>query len=83
MEMITSVELTDSGVEKFNKFFNAFARENVKREPTLFAMLDKLVDRLAEGNRPFYELGQQYTNTRRPEILDFDNKDLVLHKENV
>lgn len=76
--MITSIELTDAGVERFNRWFRGVAKDGVRIDAVMLEMLDKLADGLGIGDAPIYELGPRYTNTGMPELLCLDTADFVV-----
>lgn len=79
--MITNIELTDSGTEKFNKFFERVAKPGVKLQAVTFELLDILQDRASTGESLDYELGRQYTVTGNPEILNLEAADVSVTEE--
>lgn len=76
--MITSIELTQSGVDKFNTFFAAHAKTGVSMQAVTLEMLDIMQDRASMDESLSYELGRQYTLSGNPEILRLDDTDIRL-----
>lgn len=79
--MITNIELTDSGVEKFNAWFADVAKPEVRIDVVMFEMLSIMQDRWNSDEFRVYELGQRYTNTGRPELFRLDDIDVVVTEE--
>jgi hypothetical protein len=79
--MITNIELTETGVEKFNQFFNDCARDGVRSQAVLFEALDVFQERVISGESLSYELGKSFTATGRPEILYLTRDDILVTEE--
>lgn len=79
--MITNIELTDSGVKKFNNWFTDVAKPEVRIEVIMLEMLNIMQDRWSSGESRVYELGQPYTNTGHPELFRLDDIDVVVTDE--
>lgn len=74
--MITNVELSDLGTDKFNEFFEAHAKPGTNMQAVCFDLLDKLLDRVSVGESLHYELHRQHTRSGNPEILSLDAADI-------
>ncbi len=79
--MIKNIELTDSGIEKFNKFFSDLAKDGVRIDAVMMEMLGIMEERARAGESMVYELGHQYTNTGNPELLRLDAEDFEIFEE--
>jgi len=79
--MITNIELTQSGVGKFNTFFAANAKTGVSMQAVMFEVLDVLQERASMDESLSYELGRQYTISGNPEILTMDATDIAVTEE--
>ncbi len=79
--MVTNIELTETGATKFNAFFTNNSKDGVHIQAVMFELLDILADRVSMGESLSYELGSQYTNTGRPEILRLDDQDVSVTEE--
>lgn len=79
--MITNIELTERGADKFNTFFAAHARDGVSMQAVMFEMLDVMQDRASMDESLSYELGRQYTSSGNPEVLTLDAEDVLLTTE--
>jgi hypothetical protein len=67
--MITNINLTESGIEAWNSFFNEHAKDGVRIDATTLEMLNTIQDNLVIGDAMIYELGARYTNSGRPELF--------------
>lgn len=76
--MITNVELSASGVEKFDAFFEHYARDGVRKQAVLSEVLDSMQDRASGGESLTYELSPQYTRSGNPALLDLGREDIAL-----
>lgn len=79
--VITNVELTDAGTDKFNRWFAAVAAPGVDLQAVSLDLLNGLANSAALGEDYTYELGSQYTQTGRPEVLSLDRADVVVSAE--
>lgn len=79
--MIKSIELTEAGANKFNSFFAASAKDGVSMQAVMFELLDVLTDRAGMSESFSYELGGQFTNSGRPEVLNLDAADVTVTEE--
>jgi hypothetical protein len=74
--MITNIELTQTGADKFNGFFAAHAKDGVSMQAVMFEVLDVLQERASMDESLVYELGRQYTISGNPELLTFGASDV-------
>lgn len=72
MKMITSVELTDRGVEKLNNWFADKVKPGVRLDVVTLEVLQRIEDQYAEGYVFPYELSPQFTTSGRPELLPLE-----------
>ncbi len=79
--MIVNLELTESGSEKFNKFFHDSAKDDINIQAVLFEVLDVMQERAANKESFVYELGHLYTKTGRPEHLHLSPRDVKITEE--
>ena len=79
--MISSINLTESGVAAFNSFFDRYARQGVSRQAVMFEVLDILTDRAACAETLVYELGARYTTSGRPEMLTLTGADIQVDEQ--
>ena len=80
-KMITNIELKPSGVEKFNRFFSAHAKEGVSMQAVMFEVLDVIQERASMDEALEYELGRQYTISGNPELLTLEPSDITVTEE--
>lgn len=76
--MITNVELNESGTAKFNAFFERHAKPGTNMQAVCFDLLDKLLDRTVMGESLHYELHRQHTTSGNPEILSLEPADIEI-----
>lgn len=79
--MISSLQLADSGVTKFNAWFGAVAREGVRAEAVAVEVCDRMIERLSKSETLMYELGPRYTISGRPEHLYLERADLEVEDD--
>lgn len=79
--MITNIELTETGLEKFNEWFSGVARADVRIDAVMLEMLNIMQDRWNSGESRVYELGQRYSKTGRPELFRLDDVDVVVTED--
>jgi len=79
--MITNIELTQSGVEKFNQFFADHAKTGVDMQAVMFELLDVMQERASMDESLVYELGGQYTRSGNPALLTLDIQDISVTEE--
>jgi len=79
--MITNVELTESGINKFNSFFALTAKDGVDMQAVMFEMLGVLENRACMSESFSYELHHQFTVSGRPEVLHLDADDVFITEE--
>jgi hypothetical protein len=73
---VQNIELTESGVAKFNRFFADVAKNGVRMDAVILDVLNVLESR-AENDESFvYELHSQHTVSGRPELLILDSEDV-------
>lgn len=74
--MITTIDLTESGVKKFNGWFADVAKPGTDLQAVLFEMLSILTERAVMGESLSYELHRQHTISGRPEIITIGPEDV-------
>lgn len=79
--MITNIELTQSGVDKFNTFFAANAKDGTSVQAVMFEMLDVLQERAIMDESLSYELARQYTISGNPALLTLADADVTVTEE--
>lgn len=75
-KMITQIELTETGLEKFNQWFFGVADPAVRAEVVMLEMLGIMEDRLDGNESLVYELERQFTLTGNPELLHLESDDV-------
>ncbi len=79
--MVSELNLTDSGVQKFNAWFEAHARDGVHIDAIVGEVCGIMIERVMAGESLVYELDKQYTSTGRPELLHFEQSDIEVTEE--
>lgn len=79
--MVTSIELTDGAISKWNAWFAATAKDGVKLQATTLEMLNVIEDRACSGESFVYELGQRYTLSGRPELFTLASDEVTITQE--
>lgn len=73
---VQNIELTESGVAKFNLFFFEMAKDAVKIDAVMLDVLNVLESRAQNDESYVYELHSQFTISGRPELLILDAEDV-------
>lgn len=78
--LVADVSLTDNGTRKFSEWFANVSRKGVAADVVEGEVCRAMFDRVTAGESLVYELGAQFTNTGRPELLYLEKEDLDVSK---
>ncbi len=75
---IQNISLTETCIEKFNRWFDDVAKKGVYKKAAIMEALEVLEEKAGNTESLVYELGQQYTNTGRSELFIFTPDDVEI-----